>query len=114
MNMVHLEASEIAATRGLFAGAHIELVVDGVIAGNSPGIVWADDRAHPRTALLWDGKHCLYLGGSADADAVGSLNDLFTSTILPDARARGLGFSKCPAPVRIGRKPAVRCLPRWR
>ena len=46
MNMVHLEASKIAATRGLFAGAHIELVVDGVIAGNSPGRVWADDRSN--------------------------------------------------------------------
>ena len=94
--MVQLEASNIAAARGLFAGAHIELVVDGVIAGNSPGTAWVDDARQPRTALLWDGKHCFYLGGSvdADADAVGVLNDLFTSTILPDARARGLVIFK--------------------
>lgn len=94
LNLVQLEASEIAAARGLFAGAHIELVVDGVIAGNSPGTVWVDNHLEPRTALIWDGRHCFYLGGSADEAVVGALNDLFTTTILPDARSRGLGIFK--------------------
>ena len=94
MKLVQLDASNIACTRRLFSGAHNQLVVDGVLAGNSMGTVWADDPIQPTTALLWDGRHCFYLGGEASAQAADALNDLFTSTILPDACARRLEIFK--------------------
>lgn len=54
-----------ALVRPLFASPHLKLVIDAVIAGSSPGLLWVDDAAQPRTAALWDKTHALYLAGIA-------------------------------------------------
>ncbi len=94
MKLIQLPAAGLPAARGLFQGAHLELVIDGVIAGNSMGRLWADDPAQPRAALLWDGRHCFYLGGEASSEAACAMNDIFSNVILPEARARGLSVFK--------------------
>lgn len=81
--------------RALFRGPHLELVIDAVLAGNSPGLIWADDARNPRSALLWDGGRCFYLAGAADN---GPLNEewaeLLSGQVLPQAAARGLDVFK--------------------
>lgn len=57
---------EIDRVRHLFGAEHLTLVLDAVIAGNTPARVWVDDLSMPRTALVWDGAHCVYLAGAAD------------------------------------------------
>jgi RimJ/RimL family protein N-acetyltransferase len=52
-----------ALIRPLFVSEHLQLVIDAVIAGNSPGLLWVDDVDQPRAALLWDKTHSLYLAG---------------------------------------------------
>lgn len=55
---------EASRVRHLFDGEHLALVIDAMAAGHSPATVWADDAAAPRAAAIWDGGHCLYIGGA--------------------------------------------------
>lgn len=52
--------------RHLFAGEHLEFVLNAMIAGNTPARMWTDDPAAPGTALIWDGVHSVYLAGTID------------------------------------------------
>ena len=61
---------DVARVRHLFGAEHLGFVLDAIIAGNSPAHVWADDLAMPRTALVWDGAHSLYLAGAVDQPEV--------------------------------------------
>jgi RimJ/RimL family protein N-acetyltransferase len=70
--------------RHLFSPDHLALVIDAVIAANSPARVWADDLATPRMALLWDGTHSVYLVGAVDH--VGACRELFEREIAPAGR----------------------------
>jgi GNAT superfamily N-acetyltransferase len=51
--------------RHLFDGEHLALVIDAIIAVNSPATVWVDDAAAPCAAAIWDGGHCVYIVGPA-------------------------------------------------
>jgi RimJ/RimL family protein N-acetyltransferase len=62
--MIVLRHQEVHRVRHLFSAQHLALVIDAVIAGNSPARVWADDPVTPRTAMAWDGAHCIYLVGA--------------------------------------------------
>lgn len=88
--MIHtLARNEYHKARGLFEGPHLRLVIDAVSAGNSPGRVWVDDRAYPRTALMWDDAHCWYLAGATEnAATIGELARLFAESLAPEAAAR--------------------------
>ena len=75
---------ELHRVRHLFGAEHLSLVIDAIIAGNTPARVWADDLVTPRAALAWDGAHCLYLAGAADhSDAC---RKLFEREIAPTGR----------------------------
>jgi RimJ/RimL family protein N-acetyltransferase len=65
----------------LFDSEHLALVVDAVIAGNSPAQVWADDSAAPRAALVWDRTHSVYLVGAVDRPH--EWRNLFERQIMP-------------------------------
>lgn len=56
--------------RHLFVAEHLAFVLDAIVAGNTPARVWADDLSTPRTAMVWDGAHCLYLAGVVDRPRV--------------------------------------------
>src|SRR5262245_21610847 len=81
--------------RSLFGSAHMALVIDAVIAGNSPGRLWVDDANEPRSALLWDNTHNFYLAGAADNALFNlAVNDLFVDEITPFAQEHELGIFK--------------------
>ncbi|HUB41774.1 MAG TPA: GNAT family N-acetyltransferase [Streptosporangiaceae bacterium] len=63
--MLELPRRDIRRIRPLAGSQHLRLVIDAVIAGNSPARVWADDAAEPRTAMVWDGAHCIYVVGAS-------------------------------------------------
>lgn len=76
-------------------GEHLRLVIDAVIAGNSPGKLWVDDVDEPRSTLLWDNTHSFYAAGAADNAAFNqAMCDLFADTITPFAQAQQFGIFK--------------------
>ena len=82
--MVRLSSRDVYRVRHLFDSEHLELVIDAVIAGNSPARVWADDVVAPRTALVWDGKHSIYFAGALVQ--VPAWSALLHGEILPTAQ----------------------------
>jgi len=73
----------------LFEGMYLTLMIDGVMAGSSTGVLWVDDPSHPQTALMWDDAYIFYLVGQADNVAVNQqLGELFTTQLTATARAR--------------------------
>lgn len=82
--MIVLPHRDLHRVRHLFSAEHLALVIDAVIAGNSPASLWADDLATPRTVLAWDGAHCVYLVGEpGNGDAC---RELFEREIAPTGR----------------------------
>lgn len=74
---------------------HLQLVLAGVAAGNTPGEIWVDDAGAPRSALLWDHGHSLYLLGAAEnARFVDAAAPWIAGELLPQGAARGLGIFK--------------------
>jgi RimJ/RimL family protein N-acetyltransferase len=64
--MLLLHGPDIRRVRDLFEPEHLLLVVDAIVAGNARARIWVDGRTAPRSALIWDGAHCLYFAGSTD------------------------------------------------
>ncbi len=80
---------------GLAHMDHLRLVLAAVAAGNTPGEIWVDSAGSPRSALLWDRAHCVYLLGDADnARFVGAAAQWISGELLPQGSARGLGVFK--------------------
>ena len=82
--VIVLPHRDIRRIRHLVGGQHLSLVIDAVIAGNSPARVWADDRAEPRTAMVWDGAHWIYLVGASDHHE--ACREVFERDIAPAGR----------------------------
>jgi len=61
-----LVPADCARARDLFAAPRLRLSLDALIAGNSPGTLWVDDPAAPRSALMWDGDGSVALAGDAN------------------------------------------------
>src|SRR5438105_5023992 len=61
-----LTPAEIAQVAPLFSLPQLNLVMRAVIHGHSPARVWGDPSSAPQTALMYDGRHCIYLAGDAD------------------------------------------------
>lgn len=94
--MIHaLEPSEYHKARPLFPGQHLSLVMEAVIAGNSPGELWVDARESPQSALLWDRAHGFYLAGVAsNSDFNREAGRLLAQDLLPQASGRGIRIIK--------------------
>lgn len=90
----HLAPHDYPKARSLFEGIYCTLVIDGVLAGNSPAALWVDDPAQPSTALMWDNAYIIYVVGDAGNHAFNQqLGELFTTQLVPAARERGIdGF----------------------
>lgn len=90
--MIHLlEDSQYPLVRRFFGPPQLALVIEGVLAGNSPARIWVDDPVQPSAALMWDKAHCLYwLTAAASSPPHAFFHDLFTQTILPEAMSRGI------------------------
>lgn len=64
--MDELPGRDLHRVRHLFEADHLALVIDAMVAGNSPATAWVDDGAMPRAVAIWDGAHSLYITGAAD------------------------------------------------
>ncbi len=79
--MIELPRGDLRRARHLCTAAHLSLVVDAMVAGNTPATAWTDDPETPRTLLIWDGGHCLYLAGRADRPH--AVRDVVDREVLP-------------------------------
>jgi RimJ/RimL family protein N-acetyltransferase len=77
--VIILPRQDVHRIRHLFGAEHLVLVIEAVIAGNSPARVWVDDLAAPRAALVWDGTHNVYFAGAEHQ----ALQDLIDREIAP-------------------------------
>ena len=68
--MDELPGPELDSVRHLFDAEHLALVIDAMVAGNSPATAWVDEGASPRAAAIWDGGHSLYIAGAEDLASV--------------------------------------------
>jgi hypothetical protein len=87
--MIHkLVEKEYKKVHSLFTGPHLNLVIDAVVEGNSPGQIWVDDVTSPKTAFMWDKAYCYYLAGSANNGKFNaSLKEFILKKIVPEAKA---------------------------
>ncbi len=93
--MLHVLDRQLERVRPLFKGLHLSLVIDAVAAGNSPGAIWVDDPAHPRSVFMWDKAHCYYLVGAAgDREFNAAIEKLIAERIAPAASARRVNVFK--------------------
>jgi hypothetical protein len=65
-----LPGRDLHRVRHLFDAEHLGLVIEAMVAGNSPARAWVDDGANPRAVAIWDGAHSLYIAGTADRASV--------------------------------------------
>jgi RimJ/RimL family protein N-acetyltransferase len=88
--MIHpLKASEFEKASSLFHEMDDHLAPQAALEGSTPGAVWADDLAEPRSAILQTG-HRFYLAGFERNDHFnGALRRLFLKEIYPQALAAG-------------------------
>lgn len=87
--MIHkLIEKEYKKVHSLFKGSHLHLVIDAVVEGNSPGLIWVDDVTSPKTAFMWDKAYCYHLAGSADNGKFNTaLKEFINQKIVPEAIA---------------------------
>ncbi len=70
--------------------SYYNLVMRAVIAGNSPGNIWADSDTKPTSALMRDVGHCYYLAGDPNNTAFAhDLQRHIAEQIAPQAVAKG-------------------------
>src|SRR5438105_6383297 len=69
---------------------YFDIVARAVIAGNSPGAIWVDDPATPKSALVRDKGYCYYLAGDpTNANFNYALESLISAQIAPEAITAG-------------------------
>src|SRR5689334_10611538 len=97
--------TEIALNRigeyaGHFRGPHIEMVVQSIVAGNSPAELWAiSSHGGQALAVLWDrGNNVLYLAGEPPAESARrELTELIHTSIRPRSLRQGRAYFKARA-----------------
>jgi RimJ/RimL family protein N-acetyltransferase len=90
-----LAESEYEKIHPLFKGSHLNLVINAVVEGNSPGRIWVDDVANPKTAFMWDKAHCYYLVGSPNNGKFNTaLKEFIGGKLAPEAMAHNLSIFK--------------------
>jgi RimJ/RimL family protein N-acetyltransferase len=87
-----LSVDAYSSVHPLFAELDYNLLIDSVISGNTPGVVFVDQPSQPEVALLWNRQDALILAGipnaSVDLNIVREIGRLLQRVILPDARKR--------------------------
>jgi RimJ/RimL family protein N-acetyltransferase len=89
--MQRLDFGDYPRLQALFEGLRFNLVVDSILAGNTPAWAFADNLAAPQVGLLWDRQDGVLLAGdpaAADDRVIAALSGILRDEIMPDARAR--------------------------
>lgn len=93
--LYRLKENEFEKARPLFHRQNLAFVIEAVIAGNSPAIIWVDHAANPSAAFLWDRAHCLYLvGAKENKEFTRNVIELISGQLFPEARSQGLTLFK--------------------
>ena len=93
--MIRLERDEYQRVRPLAGQPHLSLALDAMAVGNSPALIWVDDRAQPSAAYVWDKAHCHFLLGDASTPAFArAVRELVRQEIAPQMLAHGKAFLK--------------------
>ncbi len=82
--MKPIAAEQYAEIGPLFEPLRYNLVIDSVLEGNTPGWVYADRAAAPRTGLIWDRQDAVLVAGKENE----ALWSIIQDEIIPDARKR--------------------------
>lgn len=86
-----LTPSQYPLIAPLFAPLDFNLAIRSVIAGNTPGWVFADRPTAPGVSLIWNLADALLLAGpNQDVMTLAALRNLLHHHILPQARSRGI------------------------
>ncbi|UFZ04092.1 GNAT family N-acetyltransferase [Bradyrhizobium ontarionense] len=88
-----LASKDYGRVAPLFRGLGRHPIVQGILEGRHPGMVFVDRPGTPRVSLLWALSDMLFLAGDAGIrDFTRSLPDLFDTTITRKAREIGQEF----------------------
>ena len=88
-NLIKLTTEEISSAREVLGKFDIHLAVQALLAGDSPGEIYLDDKDDPRAALAWTMKR-FFLAGRSDNRAFNwALREFFVEKIYPDALNKG-------------------------
>jgi RimJ/RimL family protein N-acetyltransferase len=87
--MKELTPAQYDSVRPLFAPLTHYLTPDSILAGRTPGRVFADDPDAPQTAVAWYG-HRAFVGGRADAQARQQMADWWQNVVLYEKAQSGL------------------------
>ena len=93
--MIRLERDEYRRVRPLAGQPHLNLALDAMAEGNSPALIWVDERARPSAAYVWDKAHCHFLVGDASTPAfTQAVRELVRQEVAPRMLAQGKTFLK--------------------
>ena len=85
--LIRLRKRDYETVRPLFQGLSYQAIIPAVLSGTSPGAVWADDAARPRTAFLASPEGCFLAGDPGNEALNRALNELIVGDILARNRA---------------------------
>ncbi len=73
----------------MFHELRYNLVIDSILAGNTPAWVFVDNPAKPKSSLIWNKQETLLLSGDSGNEAFNQdLRDTVSREIIPDANMR--------------------------
>lgn len=87
--MLKLNQNEYKKVRNIFKELGFNIVIKSVIDGNTPGEIYVDNAAEPKTALIWDKMSELLIEGEANNDEFNrEVNKLIQEKLKPSAAER--------------------------
>ena len=93
--MIRLERHEYQKARPLAGEPQLNLALDAMAEGNSPAMIWVNDRTQPRAAYLWDEAHCHFLVEDASRlRSARTVREVVRREIAPQMLAQGKAFLK--------------------
>ena len=88
--MHKLGADEFKIVEELLKTINIHLVVNSVLEGSTTGIVFIDDKDHPKSAFVWARNRLFLAGKNTNEEFNSAVKKLFDETIYPDSQLSGV------------------------
>lgn len=91
-----LAENQYARVQPLFRELRYNLVVDSILDGNTPGWVYSDNPARPRSALIWNKRDVLLVAGDPNNNRFNhDVGETVLENIIPDAQGRDIPALVC-------------------
>lgn len=105
-----LAPEDFSLARPLFTPLAHHLVIDSILAGQTPGRVFVDNTHQPQTAVAWFKRRLLLAGNPGSDSLQHALAALLADVYIPSMIAAGLGSSAFSLVYRPGWEPAMAVL----